>query len=120
MVSPADKAAQQRFLAELAKKARADGEQTTQRVSDETPQEFNSSLPVYNPYTQQPIDPTQAAVEQLRGSARNLDQAAADLEDAGKYSAADRLRATAQRLRREAREFAAAHETPTQEAAITR
>jgi hypothetical protein len=120
MVSPADKADQRRFLAELAKKSYAEGAAITQRVSDESPQEFNSSLPVFNPYTQQPVDPTQAAIEQLRNSARNLDQAAADLEDAGKYSTADRLRATAQRLRREAREFAAAEETPTQEAAIVR
>lgn len=120
MLSPADKAEQRRFLAELAKKSRDESAPTTQRVSDETPQEFNSSLPVYNPYTQQPIDPTQAAVEQLRDSARNLDQAAADLEDAGKYSTADRLRATAQRLRREAREFAATPETPKPDEAITR
>lgn len=120
MVSPADKAEQRRFLAELTKKSYAEGAAITQRVSDESPQEFNSSLPVFNPYTQQPVDPTQAAIEQLRNSARNLDQAAADLEDAGKYSTADRLRTTAQRLRREAREFAAAEETPTQEAAIVR
>jgi hypothetical protein len=43
-------------------------------------------------------------------SARSLDQAAADLEDAGKYAEADRVRASANRLRREAREFASEQE----------
>lgn len=52
-----------------------------------------------------PADPLQAATAQLRVSARNLDAAAADLEDAGNYVAADRLRSSAQRLRREAREL---------------
>jgi hypothetical protein len=51
-------------------------------------------------------NPMQAASEQLRVSARNLDSVAADLEDAGKYAEADRLRASAKKLRREAREFA--------------
>lgn len=117
-VNPADKAEQQRYLAELMKQQRATAAPTTQRVSDEPSSEF-SSMPVLNPY-QQSIDPTQAAVEQLRASARNIDLAAANLEDAGQYEAADRLRSTAQRLRREAREFAAVKEVPAQSAAITR
>lgn len=50
-------------------------------------------------------DPLQAASEQLRASARNLDSTAADLEDAGKYEEADRLRVMAGQLRSEAREF---------------
>ncbi|WP_254512438.1 hypothetical protein [Anatilimnocola floriformis] len=54
----------------------------------------------------QPVNPTHVAIAQLRLSARNLDQAAADLEDAGKYDEADRIRASANRLRREARDFA--------------
>lgn len=53
----------------------------------------------------EPLDPLQAATEQLRASARNLDLLAADLEDAGKFKEADRLRASAQKLRREARDF---------------
>lgn len=55
-------------------------------------------------------DPTLTAIAQLRASARNLDQAAADLEDVGKYAAADRLRASANRLRHEARDFASEQE----------
>jgi hypothetical protein len=53
-----------------------------------------------------PAYPVEAAAAQLRASARNLDNAAADLEDAGKYAEADRIRSYARRLRREARELA--------------
>lgn len=120
---PTDRDLQQQIWGRLTKNWRAEEAATTHRVSDEAPAEV-SSMPVFDPY-QQPVDPTQIAVEQLRGSARNLDQAAADLEDAGKYAAADRLRASAQRLRREAREFVASQETsaqqtPAPDAGITR
>jgi hypothetical protein len=52
-----------------------------------------------------PKDAVRDAGEHLRSSARNLDVAAADLEDAGKYTEADRLRELAQTLREEAREL---------------
>lgn len=53
-----------------------------------------------------PADPIESATAQLRASARNLDSTAADLEDAGKFAEADRIRGFSQRLRREARELA--------------
>lgn len=64
----------------------------------------HAHLPAPVQYSE-PLDPLQAATQQLRVSARNLDLLAADLEDAGKFKEADRLRASAQKLRREARDF---------------
>ena len=111
-VGGSTEAEQQRIFQRMAQEARtADSALTDQIVGQIAQQPVTRVANESGPFTllqsySQPADPTHVAIAQLRMSARNLDQAAADLEDAGKYGEADRIRASANRLRREAREFA--------------
>ena len=104
LFGPADQAEQRRIWAEMARRSRAAEPAITERVSDET------ILPSWEPGNEL-LDPLQVAIDQLRASARNFDLLSADLEDAGKYAEADRLRTAARRLRQDARRFATPTET---------
>lgn len=106
-----DQAEQRRILAELERQHLAKERGNTKRVSDDGETE---TLPE-NMHWLTPADPLQAAAEHLRASARNLDLVAADLEDAGKYKEADRLRSRAQQMRSDARGF-----SQPPESAVTR
>jgi hypothetical protein len=104
-----DQAEQLRIWQQWEHERLANESAQTQRVSDDGETE---TLPGNLPWLPS-ADPLQAAAEHLRASARNLDLVAADLEDAGKYKEADRLRSRAQQIRNDARSFVQPSEAVT-------
>lgn len=98
--APVDKAELRRVLTDIEQRQLRELPHSPPQVCN-----WQRVSPGANVQYAQPLDPVQAATEQLRSSARNLDSLAADLEEGGKYKEADRLRASAQKLRREARTF---------------
>lgn len=98
--NPEQEAAEKRAaLAKVKQEVEAEETSTTQRVSDD------GELPLGPALMPQQPDPLHSATLLLRACARQLDGLAADLEEAGKYPEADRLRARAKQMRNDARQF---------------
>jgi hypothetical protein len=108
-----DEAERRKIFARLKQERLARETNNTQRVSDDGELPSGPAvLPESSPWPPQQ-DALQSATMLLRACARQLDGLAADLEEAGKYSEADRLRTRAKQLRNDARNFSQPPETAT-------
>lgn len=107
-----DEAARREIFAKLERERLAQESTNTQRVSDDG--ELPTGPAVFPESSSWPqSDALQSATMLLRACARQLDGLAADLEEAGKYSEADRLRTRAKQLRSDARNFSQPQESET-------